>query len=202
VTYRSPAPNRDYVKVIHIPVPGMREIPDNQMIACAFTEDIDPATMSKGETFTVEVEPGSAGSFGSRTDITTFPDGTLVEFVVEATDTQGKALCRARTILIPRDAGTDIAIPVATASLLPNTQDQAVPGLNNRFEISQRGGDIGYKLAPFLHDKYSFSTGLGAFGGYLYGRMREDAAGDSVLRGTVAKDTPCLVRINRRILFR
>lgn len=201
-SYRSPAPYRKYVKTLSIPVPGGREIPDNQLIECVFTRNIVPAKLAVGGTFTVAVEDSGTASFGSSVEVTAFTEGTLVEFEVTGKSGSGAITCRAKAILVSRNRTTDLAIPVVTASLLaPN---QAGPSLNNRFEVARRGSEFGAKVGQIVGggaNGYFWGDALSGLVGYAIGRERENAVGTSFVSKPVAQGTPCVVRINRRVLF-
>ncbi|MCS6923581.1 MAG: hypothetical protein NZM10_04295 [Fimbriimonadales bacterium] len=191
-------------------MPGLREIPDNLLISCYFPTEIRAAALQPGDCFTVAVLTSrTSGSFGSAVHLSQLPPDTLIEFVVV-----GKSLgspqspptvrIRARAILIPhpRLPGWDLEIPVATASLLHPAE--AGPCEANRFESARRGDEMGAALGMVLgqdaHYYFLFGS-VAKLGGYMTGRMKEDAAGTSFVAGTIEAGTECVVRINRRILF-
>lgn len=208
---RAPAPFRMRVQPHLLPLPGLREIPDNLLIPCYFPEELDANLLEVGDRFTVAVfQPRSQGRFGSATHMTTFPPDTLIEFVVVrkqmgGTPNRSQVLVRASAILIPHPhmAGWDIEIPVATASLLDPSE--AGPCEDNRFESAHRaermGSALGMVMGQDAHYYFLFGS-IAQLAGYAAGRMKEDAAGVSFLEGAIPAGAECVVRINRRILIK
>lgn len=207
---RQPAPNRRYVKVQHLALPGLNEIPDNCAIPCYFPKTLDASTMQVGDLFTVAAEPPrGSGHLGGAHNISSFPKGTLIEFEVTAVH-PGNGLVdpsvemRAKCLLMPdrEDADTDIAIPLATASLV--SPEDAGPSSADRFASARRGEEVGStigQLSTFNSNHYFNGGAAGKALGYFMGRAKEDAAGVSVLTGKMDAGSECVVRVNRRVLY-
>lgn len=206
---RQPASQRRYVKPSQFPLHGLKEIPDGLSIACFFPEDLSSEDLQVGDYFTLAVDaPTPSGSFGSTTSITKFSSDTLIEFKVTKRVAATPQACayiefRATYILIPgrNDPDTDIAIPVATASVLAPDNDLVNV---SRWESARVGDEFGAALGMlFTNSSHNYFL-VGAAGkllGYANGRNKENAAGINYLAGKIEKGTECVVRINRRIVF-